>query len=88
MSGLHAADAGSAHIGYVFRDWLDDIPRQRAQREALESGRYIGVAAGMPDHVIGYGPAYLHVSLSCRPLVIRSVIGRMRAGSHHTGAPP
>jgi hypothetical protein len=63
-----AADAESCHVGRVFHDWLGDRAYQEIQRRALAAGQHISANAGAPDHIVGEGPAYLYVSLSCRPL--------------------
>lgn len=65
---LRTADPEGVFVGGVFRDWLRDLAYQEIQRRALEAGRGISANAGMPDRIVGKGPAYLYVSLSCRPL--------------------
>jgi dephospho-CoA kinase len=67
---LHVRPSTGAawRLSLLFRDWLRDLAYQEVQRRALEAGRGISANAGMPDRIVGKGPAYLYVSLSCRPL--------------------
>jgi hypothetical protein len=84
---LRAAEPDGTHAGRVFHDWLRDIAYQETQRQALEAGRHISANAGIPDHIVGQGSAYVLVSLSCRPLAGQQATGCALTETRYVAVP-
>lgn len=70
----------SAGEGYdpaaVFREWVADAGYQRVQQRALRGGRPVSVNSRGPDVVTGQGEVEVLYSLSCRPVVVPSVVAQ------------